>query len=349
MAVLAAGVSAMAEVDNIPDAGPAVAEAADWFARLQDEGATGDDWRRFEDWLAASPAHGKAYEALEALWVELDASRDAIAERLDALAPSGGRSPSPRRAPRPVRAITRRRLWAGAGAIAATVLAAVVGLNLTSSPTPMVSYRTANGETREVTLADGTRVQLNAGSQIAVGLSAHERRVLLVDAEASFDVAHDPSRPFLIRVGDREVRVVGTEFNVRRRDNKLALTVRRGVVEVLDPAMGAARAVRLVKGQQLIHQDGDATYVIRDVEPDAAFAWRSGRLIYLDQPLGDIATDLSRRFATPIRVADARTARIPFSGVLVLDDEAAVTRRLEAFLPVTADHRPGEIVLRPKR
>ena len=54
----------------------------------------------------------------------------------------------------------------------------------------------------------------------------------MADAEALFDVAHDVRRPFLIGVGDRQVRVVGTEFNLRHRDDQVDLTVRRGIVEV---------------------------------------------------------------------------------------------------------------------
>ncbi|HEX7885133.1 MAG TPA: DUF4880 domain-containing protein, partial [Phenylobacterium sp.] len=58
--------------------------AAGWFARLQDEAATGDDWLEFEQWLAASPAHAAAYERLEKIWVELDAVAGDVAAALDA-------------------------------------------------------------------------------------------------------------------------------------------------------------------------------------------------------------------------------------------------------------------------
>ncbi|MEO8115144.1 MAG: iron dicitrate transport regulator FecR, partial [Phenylobacterium sp.] len=57
---------------------------------------------------------------------------------------------------------------------------------------------------------------------------------------------------------------------------------------------------------------------------------------------------LSRRFATPVRTGDARTAQLRFSGVLVVDDQAAVLRRLEAFLPVKAYRTADAIVLRPR-
>jgi transmembrane sensor len=46
--------------------------AAQWFARLQDEAATHEDWLAFEQWLAASPAHASAYQKLERIWVDLD-------------------------------------------------------------------------------------------------------------------------------------------------------------------------------------------------------------------------------------------------------------------------------------
>ena len=68
----------------------------------------------------------------------------------------------------------------------------------------------------------------------------------MADGEAAFDVAHDPTRAFLIAVGDRQVRVVGTEFNLRRREGLTALTVRRGVVEVRPAGAPDAAPTRLV-------------------------------------------------------------------------------------------------------
>ncbi|MEO8113820.1 MAG: FecR domain-containing protein, partial [Phenylobacterium sp.] len=209
---------------------PAVAEAADWLARLEGGAAGGDDWLAFETWLAASPAHTAAYVRLEGLWVELDADCTAILEALDA-APAMA---LPRRA-RPSSASTpSRRAWLRAGwAVAASLAVAVAGLGyMRTRETVPVVYETANGETSQVTLADGTRIRLNGGSRISVRLDRGQRRVEMADAEATFDVAHDPSRPFRIAVGDREVRVVGTEFNLRRRSGRIALTVRRGVVDV---------------------------------------------------------------------------------------------------------------------
>ena len=170
----------------------------------------------------------------------------------------------------------------------------------------------------------------------------------MADAEAVFDVAHDAARPFLITVGDRQVRVVGTEFNLRHRDGRVALTVRRGVVEVRPADAPQAEPTRVTVGQQLAHVEGEPLQTLTAAEPDIAFAWTNGQLIYRDRPLAEVAGDLSRRFATPVRVADPQTAALRFTGVLVTDREADVLRRLEAFAPVRIERTADAVILHRK-
>jgi transmembrane sensor len=240
----------------------------------------------------------------------------------------------------------------GAGGAVAAGLAAVLLLQpqrdsaWLSHPT---IYEAPAGQTRDLRLADGTQVRLNAGSHIAVHVDEDARHVQMADAEAVFDVAHDPQRPFLIRVGDQEVRVVGTQFNLRRRDGRVVLTVRRGVVEVRPLADAQATPTRVTVGQQLVHVEGQPNSLVRAADTDEAFGWTSGRLIYRDAPLREVAADLQRRYARPVRVADAETARIRFSGVLTLDDEAAVLRRLSDFVPVDARRTDDGAIVLQKR
>jgi transmembrane sensor len=321
----------------------AAEEAAGWFARLQGEAATSDDWLAFERWLAAASSNARAYEKLEQLWVDLESAD--VAHELGVAPPAPRTSaPEPRRRP-----AIGRRVWLGAGAaLAAGLAAAVVGVDLGQRPAPIDVYRTAAGETRLVTLADGTRIRLNAASQISVALGRDARRVRMADAEAVFDVTHDPARPFLIEVGDRQVRVVGTQFNLRHRDGRVALTVSRGLVEVRPADAPEAAPTRVAIGQQLVHTEGQRVETLGPAEADAAFAWTSGQLIYHDRPLGEVAGDLSRRFGTPVRPADPQTAALRFTGVLVTDSEADVLRRLQAFAPVSAERVNGAVVLRRK-
>ncbi|MGZ3378506.1 MAG: FecR family protein [Phenylobacterium sp.] len=326
---------------NIPDEARVAEEAARWFARLQGEAATGDDWQAFERWLGSSPAHARAYERLEGLWIDLEFTP--VAKEL------GGRPLfAPRRA-RPARPasrdqLQRRAVW-GAGAAIAAGLVVAVAVGMQPAAVATQTYETPAGQTRDIVLADGTHIRLNAASKITVRLERDARRVEMADAEAVFDVAHDAQRPFLIAVGDRQVRVVGTEFNLRHRADLVDLTVRRGIVEVRPAGDPGSAPTRVTVGQELTHIEGQNGQVLKVADADAAFAWTSGQLIYRDQPLADVAADLSRRFGTPVRTADARTAALRFTGVLVTDNEADVLRRLSAYAPVRVERTSTEVIL----
>lgn len=298
------------------------AEAADWVVRLQAPDLTGDQALAFDAWLSASDANARVYDATLGVLREVEASAPRIAFDLRSLP-----------VPRPANA---RRGWMMAGglAAAATIALAVMPVSLLGEPSQ--TYSTANGEHRTVTLRDGTRVDLNAGTQMTVTLARHERRVSMPRGEAVFDVAHDARRPFLIAAGDRTVRVVGTRFDVRRRDGELSVTVDRGMVEVRPNEDAPGKAFRLHPGQRLDHHEGAAEAHIRAVEPSDVFAWRTGRLIYRDRPLGEVVADLNQQYARQITLEGPSLAATRFSGVLVLDDQDAVIRRLALLAPLRA-------------
>ena len=312
--------------------------ASDWFARLQGDAGL-EDWTAFQAWLEADPAHAAAYEAVEALWIEME---DLPASEIPAAAPpevvTGNVLPFAAR-PKPP---ARRWVWASLATAAAAALVVAVLPQLTR-PT-FTDYATKRGETREVALADGTRLTLGGATTLRVRLTRAERDVTLVDGEASFDVAHLENRPFVVAVGGREVRVLGTEFNILSHDDRLAVTVRRGLVSV---SGGQDGAVRLAKGEQLIHAPGQASSLVRTTDPDAAFAWKSGKLVYRDASLAEVVAALNRYVATPIRV-DPNAASVKVSGVLLVDEEAAMIRRLELFAPIVSQRSGGEIVLKAK-
>jgi transmembrane sensor len=309
-------------------------EAAQWFVRLNGEAATGEDWLAFERWLQASPAHAEAYARLERISADIDAQAPELLAALD-------------EAPRAQR--TRRAgrwAWPTTGLALAASLAVAVLFAVRGGAPAATAYQTAAGETREIALADGSRIRLDVASAVTVRLGRRAREVAMADGEATFDVAHDPARPFLIRVGDRQVRVVGTAFDLRHRDGALTLTVRRGVVEVRPADRPAAAPIRLQVAQQLTHRDGVAGDAVSAADPDEAFAWTEGQLVYRDRPIAEVAADLSRRFAEPIRPADAATGQIRFTGALVTDNEGAALRRLEAFAGVTAERTSQGVVLK---
>ncbi|WP_165837146.1 FecR family protein [Phenylobacterium hankyongense] len=310
-----------------------LADASAWIVRLQDPQAS--DAEAFDAWLSASEANGLAYDRALAVWDEFGAAGPEV---LAGLAAAADRIRE--------RGFGWRRGLIAAGGLAAAAAVALAVLPQVAAPPTEQVFATAHGERRTVKLADGSTIDMNAGSRLTVALGRGERRVAMSDGEAVFDVAADARRPFLIAAGDRTVRVVGTQFDVRRRGDELSVTVARGVVEVR-PAEGASGAAfRLHPGQRLDHLQGAPDGRVSAAEPQEVFGWRAGRLVYRDQPLSQVVEDLNLQFDRPIRLEDRVLGQTRISGVLVLDNEAAIIRRLALMVPITAVPTDSGVLLK---
>lgn len=297
-----------------------VLEAASaWVVRLAAGDA--DDLPAFDAWIAGAPSRREAFDAALSVWTAMQAAAPEVLRGLVA----GER----RRAE-----VMARRAWLAASAVAAALVASVWVWPQREAPVTPQVYVTGVGEHRTVRLADGSRVDLNAGTRITVAYARDARRVELAAGEAIFDVVHAASRPFLVAAGDRTVRVVGTRFDVRRRDGQLSVTVDRGLVEVRPAGQLAGGGYRLHPGQQLTHREG-AGERLALVSAEEALSWREGRLVFRDQPLATVIAELNQQFRRPIRLADPTLGPHRVTGVLVLDDEQAVVRRLARLAPVT--------------
>ena len=112
-----------------------------------------------------------------------------------------------------------------------------------------------------------------------------------------------------------------------------------------ESAPGGAALAQLHKGQALSHREGEPGDKVAPAEPDAAFAWTTGQVVYRDRPLPEVAADLNRYVRTPIVVAPgARELRL--TAVLNVDDETAMLRSLSQFLPVIAVREGARVELR---
>ena len=312
--------------------------AIGWLVRLQGEAATESDWHAFDAWLTASLVHAEAYDAAQAFDQRLDLDAR-LAEHAPANDPATDNVV-------PLRQSHRAWAWSAGAAIAAALVAGAVLVPASGVMSGQeTTYSTGVGERKTIALDDGTRIELNAASSLTVRFERKTRHVALGDAQAFFDVAKDPKRPFLIEAGDTQVRVVGTAFDVRHRDGQVAVAVQRGEVEVR-PA--DANPFRLRPGQGLSHAEGQADARLATVAIEEVSGWRQGRLIYRDQPLSQVVGDLNRLFPRPVKLADAKAADMRLSGVLIVDEQDAMVGRLSHLLPVRTTTTKDAIVIRAR-
>jgi transmembrane sensor len=306
--------------------------AAAWHARLEGGASAEPDLEAFTAWLEADTRNRTAFDAVDGAANEavelLSLNRELAAASLP---------------PAPAMQRISTRLFLGMAALAAAVLIAVVARPDFFMPAEREVIATAAGERRDVTLADGSTVHLNTSTQIAVTMNGRTRSVQLAQGEALFEVAHDAVRPFDVAVGDREVRVVGTAFNILRHDGRITVTVERGVVDVRTE--GARADVRLQVGDQYAAREGTPTYQVAKIDPAIVSAWRDGRAVFTDATLSEVASDLSRYYGRPIVVPDPEVARLRFSGILKIEDQLTTVRRLEALLPIVVTENANEVRL----
>eukprot|EP01041_Mallomonas_annulata_P026438 gene26438-47760_t len=151
--------------------------AAAWVARLEADGLGDAEATAFDAWLCASSENAAAFDAALAVSHTYAANAQQVARAVSQ---------------RPVvRSGMDRRYFVGGAGIAAAAMVALVIAPTIVAPSATTTYVTAKGEKKSVTLADGSRVDLNAGTQLSVTLNRRVRAVSLDEGEAVFDVTHD--------------------------------------------------------------------------------------------------------------------------------------------------------------
>lgn len=275
--------------------------------------------RDFQRWLAEAELHRQAYEAVRSTWAELGELPAPVSVAGDAPATDNVVALA-------VRAPRRRRLYAAAAALAAACVLIVAWPSLHRA---LVSdYETGVAELRDVSMPDGSVVQLDAGSAIAVDYGEAERQIVLLSGQAFFQVTRDAHRPFSVLAGDVSVVVTGTSFSVAKTATAIDVAVQTGSVDVLRG--GQREGDPLTAGDRLVvERAGNAVHRGR-VAPDQVASWRQRQLIVVDTSFGDIVETLGRHLPGLVFVRDDALNRQPITGVFDLAQPVDALRTLAA-------------------
>ncbi|WP_313413454.1 FecR domain-containing protein [Stenotrophomonas sp.] len=235
------------------------------------------------------------------------------------------------RFPLPSPEALQRRRSAGPTKAALALLLVAAGTLLAADPAWQVrDYQTAVGERRNVTLPDGSRVLLDAGTRLQVRRHLRSRQVLLVRGQARFEVQHSAWRRFQVDAGPVHVRNYGTVFDVDRQGDLSEVTLWRGEVGVR--VDGSEAEQRLKPGQRLLAQAGSLSPP-EAVSPDRA-DWTHGRLQFDRLPLSEVLRILQRYHDRPIVLDDPALGPLLVSGVFDADRAETAVALLPDILPV---------------
>ncbi|AUP80959.1 FecR family protein [Flavivirga eckloniae] len=173
---------------------------------------------------------------------------------------------------------------------------AIGGIVYQSLTTNMVTVATTYGEEKQITLADGSVVWLNAASKISY--EKESPRTIQLDGEAFFEVAKDKTRPFTVETPDHViVRALGTSFNVKAypKNSYMETTLLTGKVEVTSKDYFKDRIIMLPNDHiKIVKANGKPIKsVIKNKQN--VLAWRTGKMRFNNMSFKDIANELSNQ------------------------------------------------------
>lgn len=335
------------------------ARADYWSGRMASGPLTSNEARDFNQWIAADPAHERAFQAAQALRKELTHIRD-LDEYRDWLTPSPyERIAKSVNACQENLAVRIKHPYAILGAgFAAAMLAVFAAVLISTEGTPskpaiLPSVVTNVAEVRDLTLSDGSVVTVGAASSVTEAFTARERRVILSAGEAFFDVEKDAERPFIVVAGDTLVRVRGTKFDVSLGSDAVNIAVSEGRVEVIQPE-GAPDAIRdrdikhiLLAGQRAVTSSDGRVQPVRQIKAEDVASWRRGELAWADTPIKDIIADLNRYSTREIELRAGRVADLEYTLAVRADDIPGAVNLIAASLGLEIEEADrGKLILR---
>jgi len=293
-------------------------EAADWLVQLHSGTATAADRLAIEQWRQRSAEHAQAWQRAEAVLGDFrSVPARIVSDTLKRAEHQQG--------------LGRRQVLNRIGLL---LLAAPLGVawHRGSWEQWSADQRTAVGEQKTLTLADGSQVLLNTDSSLDIAFSPQERRLILLTGEILVSTARDPSptyRPFIVETPQGTARALGTRFNVRIDGQRSEVAVLEGAVELKAEAGGAGSTLQVGQRAGLRHSR------IEPVEhfDIASLTWDRGMLLARNRRLADVLQELGRYRPGVLR-CQAAVAELRVSGAFSLKDTDSSLQLLKNTLPL---------------
>lgn len=321
-------------------------EAVAWHVRLTSGTCSDSDIARHMEWMLEDPEHLAVYERVAEAFHATGKHEHGVREAFSGDTPVAA-----------VHAPWYGKLfsgWSWPQAVSATAAAVALLFFITGTQNPFYDDRATSqyttsttNEVRTLKLADGSRVSLFANTEISVAFGDAARNIDLIEGRAFFDVVSDADRPFYVNTGSRQVKVVGTRFEVVRTQGFDRISVNEGLVsvETIDDNDVSNAPLLIEPGVSALYKPDAKTPVITEVSVENVGAWKDGILTFREAQLTDVANQIGQLFPETVLTIDNTAGQVPFSGTLVISDAETMARQLADFLSLDVTLDAGHITL----
>jgi transmembrane sensor len=207
----------------------------------------------------------------------------------------------------------------------------------------MIVMKAGVGEQVKVILPDSSMIWLNALSSLSYPEHfSKENREVKLTGEAFFNVHHDKSRPFSIHSKGITTKVLGTSFNIRAfHDENVTVTVVSGSVSVENDFIPSRQPLRLEPGKQAVYELHNASFSIRDVDPENFYAWTHGMICFNNDSLSTVTKILERWYGVSIVLKGNVNNKIKINGRYKNKDLRAILDGLQFMYDLSCEY-PGK-------
>jgi transmembrane sensor len=306
--------------------------------------------KKIAEWLNLSVDNKKLYVDLREIWLGTGLQNNAdqynLEEAIEQFREHIGQAP--RRLPGAPGAIQFFRKYAALFVLAFTL---PIGYYLGTPKYTAQSMTTvccALGDKTNIILPDSTRVWLNSGSKISFNSDFRkEGRKVILEGEAYFSVSKDKEHPFLVMSSDIEIKVLGTQFNVRAypEDKSVSTTLIEGSIQVSSPI----EKMIIAPDQKMVFSKETHKMTLNKLKDTAPeIDWKRGRLIFRNESLEELEIKLERWFDVDILLADEQVKHRRFTGTLERESILEVISYFELSKYVTCSIQGNKIIIKTK-
>jgi transmembrane sensor len=334
----------------IPDAKKIEATAAHWIVRADVGDLSEKELLDFQAWLEKSEHHRAAYARLQGVWGEMDSLNNLndYAASIDNANSDDESSPS--------FLFSYKSVGLGiAASLVILVFTFVLPIGVFNNSDFSPSYVTAVGEQQVIELPDGSSIILNTGSHVDVEYSDSSRNIFLTRGEAYFDVAKNPSAPFIVRTQRGLVTAVGTAFSVRVQEAQVNVVVTEGrvaltpIVKTEDTVKSAAMTpsvlMEVTAGQVVAFAERIES--LEPIEPAAierVLDWRDGVISFKGESLEQVISHISPYTSLKIEIEGEELRQKPIGGYFKVGEIEALFDALKLMANVEIEMQDNQHV-----
>jgi len=221
-----------------------------------------------------------------------------------------------------------RRKWIWAAAAVALILFTSIFLLRETTQVEPTLIADAGENITTVELQDGSSVTLRPNSQLYQNEISDRQLSYTLSGEALFEVTHNPDREFQVETSEGRVRVLGTTFNLSKRNSETSLYLIEG--RVAFETVDLNQSITLTDGEGATIQNSQLTEPFR-FEESLVTSWTQNRLTFSERPAGSIAVELEFHFGIEIEMGESMRSEI-LGGSITLENREQSLNDLEVVL-----------------